>query len=298
MKEEKLGTIYAGSAYILWGFLPLYWRLVETVPAWEILAHRVLWSFVFMLVFIMILRRWNLFVAECRDIFSHWKKWVGITIAAIVISINWVTYIYAVNTGHVLEASLGYYINPLISILFGFIFLQERFSRLQWIAIGLAILGVSYMTLQFGSIPWLALLLATSFALYGLLKKVVDLNAVFGLTIETLIMTPIALIFIVQLEWVGTGALGWSFEGLILLGTGIATAVPLLLFAQGAKRIPLSLVGFLQYFAPTIMLLIGVFLFGESFTQVHAVTFSLIWIGLILYTYSRVSMRQVKQALK
>lgn len=232
-------------------------------------------------------------MTECRTLFTDWRTALGIAAASIVISINWVTYIWAVNSDRVLDASLGYYINPLISVLFGFIFLKERFSKLQWIAIVLALTGVGYMTYNFGDVPWAALLLAVSFAIYGLLKKIVNLNAIFGLAIETVIVLPVALIYIIHLEWVQVGAMSLSWTGVLLIGTGLATAIPLLLFAQGAKRIPLSLVGFLQYIAPTIMLLLGVFLFNEPFTSVHAITFTLIWIGLTLYTYERV--KQLKQ---
>ncbi|GAA0466766.1 EamA family transporter RarD [Alkalibacillus silvisoli] len=288
MNNERIGTLYATFAYLLWGFLPLYWKVLEFVPSWEILAHRILWSFVFMMAFILIIRRWHLFMAECRMIFTDWKTALGISAASIVISINWVTYIWAVNSERVLDASLGYYINPLISVLFGFIFLQERFTKLQWIAITLALTGVGYMTYNFGDVPWAALLLAVSFAIYGLLKKIVKLDAIFGLAIETLIVLPVAFIYIAHLEWVNNGAMSVSLVGLLLIGTGLATAIPLLLFAQGVKRIPLSLIGFLQYIAPTIMLLLGVFLFNEPFTSVHAITFTLIWVGLILYTYERV----------
>ncbi|SEQ18180.1 EamA family transporter RarD [Piscibacillus halophilus] len=295
MSEERLGTLYASSAYILWGFLPLYWKLVEHVSAWEILAHRILWSFVLMMVLIVVIRRWHLFMDECKQIMLNKKKLFGISAAGIIISLNWVIFIWAVNSDRVLDASLGYYINPLISIFFGFIFLKERFSKIQWIAIAFAFSGVFFMTYNFGSVPWAALGMAITFAFYGLLKKTVDLNAIFGLAIETLIVTPIATIYILYLGFNGTGAMGISFEGLILIGTGLATALPLLLFGQGAKRIPLSLVGFLQYFAPTIMLLLGVFLFNESFTYVHGITFTLIWLGLILYSYERIqSLRKTK----
>ncbi|MET3682714.1 chloramphenicol-sensitive protein RarD [Alkalibacillus flavidus] len=289
MTEERIGILYATFAYLLWGFLPLYWKLIEHVPAWEILAHRIFWSLIFMVMFIVLIRRWHLFVAEVKSLFTNMKTALGISAAGIVISLNWVTYIWAVNSDHVLDASLGYYINPLISILFGLIFLKERFSRIQWVAIALAFIGVSYMTVNLGSFPWAALALAMTFGIYGLLKKVVQLNAIFGLAIETMIVAPIAFIYIASLESTGGGALGSSWwTTLILIGAGIATAIPLLLFAQGAKRIPLSLIGFLQYLAPTLMLLIGVFLYNEPFTTVHAVTFILIWIGLILYTYERV----------
>ncbi|MGM8214896.1 EamA family transporter RarD [Bacillaceae bacterium W0354] len=288
MNEERIGIIYAALAYVIWGFLPLYWKLVESVPPWEILAHRILWSFIFMVIFILVIRRWNLFTLEIKNLFKHKMKLLGISIASIVISLNWVTYIWAVNTDRVLDASLGYYINPLISILFGFLFLKERFTKIQWVAILLVFVGVFYMTYHSGTVPWAALILAVTFALYGLIKKVLDLNAINGLAIETLIVAPVALIYISSLTWHGTSSLTVSLEGLILLGTGAATAIPLLLFAQGAKRIPLSLIGFLQYLAPTLMLLIGVFLFDEPFTSTHAITFTLIWFGLVLYSYERI----------
>ena len=288
MKDEKLGIIYGTFAYLMWGILPLYWKLVETVPPWEILAHRILWSFAFMVVFILLIRKWRLFVQELQTLFSQKKKLLGITIATLLLSLNWVTFIWAVNTDRVLDASLGYYINPLINVLFGYLFLKERFSYLQWVAIVLAIIGVSYMTLNAGTTPWAAIILAVTFALYGLIKKVLDLNAINGLAIETLIVAPIAFIYIATLMFNGSSSLSFSIEGLVLLGTGAVTAIPLLLFAQGAKRIPLSLIGFLQYIAPTLMFLLGVFLFNEPFTSVHVVTFSFIWVGLILYSYERI----------
>lgn len=288
MKDEKLGIIYGTFAYLMWGILPLYWKLVETVPPWEILAHRILWSFAFMVVFILLIRKWRLFVQELQTLFSQKKKLLGITIATLLLSLNWVTFIWAVNTDRVLDASLGYYINPLINVLFGYLFLKERFSYLQWVAIVLAIIGVSYMTLNAGTTPWAAIILAVTFALYGLIKKVIDLSAINGLTIETLIVAPIAFIYIATLMFNGSSSLSFSIEGLVLLGTGAVTAIPLLLFAQGAKRIPLSLIGFLQYIAPTLMFLLGVFLFNEPFTSVHVVTFSFIWVGLILYSYERI----------
>lgn len=288
MKDEKLGIIYGTFAYLMWGILPLYWKLVESVPPWEILAHRILWSFAFMVVFILLIRKWRLFVQELQTLFSQKKKLLGITIATLLLSLNWVTFIWAVNTDRVLDASLGYYINPLINVLFGYLFLKERFSYLQWVAIVLAIIGVSYMTLNAGTTPWAAIILAVTFALYGLIKKVIDLSAINGLTIETLIVAPIAFIYIATLMFNGSSSLSFSIEGLVLLGTGAVTAIPLLLFAQGAKRIPLSLIGFLQYIAPTLMFLLGVFLFNEPFTSVHVVTFSFIWVGLILYSYERI----------
>src|SRR5690625_3147884 len=212
-----------------------------------------------MLVVVLIFRRWYSFIRELKSLFKNKKAFLGITVASILVSLNWGTYIWAVNTDRVLDASLGYYINPLISILFGYIFLKERFSKIQWVAIGLAFIGVLYLTVKSGVFPWAALFLAVSFALYGLIKKIVNLNAVNGLAIETMIVAPIALIYISYLTYQGESSFSLSFDGLILFGAGAVTAISLLLFAQSTLRIPLSLVGFLQYIAPTLMFLFGVF---------------------------------------
>ncbi|MCP3031031.1 EamA family transporter RarD [Halobacillus sp. A1] len=285
--ENKLGVLYTTGAYILWGFLPIYWKLLQHISPFEILAHRIVWSAAFMMIVILFLNKRRHFIEEAKQVWQTKRSLIGITLAAIMISINWLTYIWGVNNNHVIEASLGYYINPLVSILLGMLVLKETFTRPQWIAFLLAGSGVVYMTVHFGSVPWIALLLAFSFGMYGLLKKLVPLNAMFGLMIETLIVSPIAIIYLLgfkeayeQVEW-----LSWST--LLVFGAGVATAIPLLLFAAGAKRIPLSMVGFLQYVAPTIMLVLGVFLYDEPFTAVHAVSFTLIWSGLAVYTFSR-----------
>ncbi|WP_079477831.1 EamA family transporter RarD [Halobacillus salinus] len=288
IQNQKLGILYTASAYILWGVLPIYWKLIQQIPAFEILAHRIIWSFVFMGAIVLIARKRKGFSQQLREIIQDKKQLIGITLASVAISINWVTYIWAVNTDLVIEASLGYYINPLVSILLGMIVLKETFSKVQWLAFLLAGCGVAYMTFHFGSVPWIALLLAFSFGTYGLLKKLVPLNAMYGLTIETMIVTPVALIYLLNQQ---TGQWGQielvSLPSLLLFGAGIVTAIPLLLFSAGAKRIPLSMVGFLQYFAPTIMLAIGVFLYDEPFTQVHGISFTLIWAGLAVYTLAR-----------
>ncbi|WP_101842274.1 EamA family transporter RarD [Halobacillus sp. Marseille-P3879] len=286
-EEQRLGIIYTSGAYVLWGFLPIYWKLMQHIPPFEILAHRIIWSAVFMTIVILFLRKRREFVVEAKQVWQKKRSLIGITLASLMISLNWLTYIWGVNNNHVVEASLGYYINPLVSIMLGMIVLKETFTRPQWIAFLLAASGVIYMTVHFGSVPWIALLLAFSFGMYGLLKKLVPLNAMFGLMIETLIVSPLALIYLTgitrsyeQVNWI-------SWNTVLVFGAGIATAIPLLLFAAGAKRIPLSLVGFLQYFAPTIMLILGVFLYEEPFTDVHAVSFILIWSGLAVYTFSR-----------
>lgn len=286
MKQHrtKLGILYATAAYILWGFLPVYWKLVENVPAGEILAHRIIWSFVFMLVIVTCVRKWVPFIRELTVIIRDKKKLIGISLAGLIVSMNWLTYIWAVNSDHVVQASLGYYINPLVSILLGIIVLGERLSRRQIISCLLAAVGVIYLTVSFRVFPWVSIILAMTFAVYGLLKKTVDIDTMFGLTIETMVVTPIALIYLLTLPETAfqlTNIL--TATNLLLMGAGVVTAVPLLLFAAGAKRIPLNMVGFLQYVAPTIMLILGVFVYNEPFTRAHGVAFTLIWIALIIY---------------
>lgn len=282
--NSRLGILYAAAAYFLWGFLPIYWKLVNQVPPGDILAHRILWSFVFMIIVVFISKKWHLFLKECRIILKDRKKLIGVTLASIAISINWLTFIWAVNNDHVIQASLGYYINPLVSILLGMIVLKETLTRGQKLSFFLAAIGVINLTISYGVFPWVSLFLAFSFAAYGLLKKTVDVNAMFGLTIETMIVTPLALIYLVSIPNSSLAAdTMFSDLGILLFGAGVVTAIPLLLFASGVKKIPLSMVGFLQYIAPTIMLLLGVFVYQETFSLAHFVSFALIWIALVIY---------------
>lgn len=286
-KQEKLGIIYTTGAYILWGFLPIYWKLIDAVPAGEILAYRIVYSFLFMIVIVLLTRNWAGFFKEFKRIIKDKKELISISAASVLISLNWLTYIWAVNTDHVIQASLGYYINPLISILLGMIVLKEKLTRNQWVSFGLAGIGVFYLTFHFGVFPWISFVLAFTFGFYGLLKKMVNVSAMFGLTIETMIVTPIALIYLAALS--KTAPVSSNFADpitLLLIGAGIATAIPLLLFASGAKQIPLAMLGFLQYIAPTIMLILGVFLYHEVFTRAHLVAFIFIWSALIIYMLS------------
>ncbi|WP_102026349.1 EamA family transporter RarD [Salirhabdus sp. Marseille-P4669] len=286
--EMKIGIMYTASAYLLWGFLPIFWKQVDHISAGQILAHRIVWSFIFMLMLLIFTKNWTRFIQECKRIMKARKKLIGITAASLLISLNWLIFIIAVNDGHVLQASLGYYINPLVSILLGVLFLKEKLTLWQIVATALAAIGVIYMTWQAGVFPLLSIILAFTFGLYGLLKKLVPLNSMFGITIETMIVTPIALLFLVQTN-IGnfhTIDVLSSTTGLLLL-SGIVTAVPLLLFGAGATKIPLSMVGFLQYIAPSLMLVLGVVLYHEPFTHDHFVTFSFIWAACVVYTLSR-----------
>jgi chloramphenicol-sensitive protein RarD len=281
---DRLGIVFAVGAYVLWGFLPVYWKFIDDVPAGEILAHRIIWSFIFMVIIVLVVRKWSGFIRECKTIIKDKKKFFSITMASFIISINWLTYIWAVNSDHVLEASLGYYINPLVSILLAIIVLKERLTKSQAISVFLASLGVLYLTFSYGVFPWVSILLAVTFALYGLFKKIVDIPAMYGLTIETMIVTPIALLYLLFLpENAFTFQPIATDSNLFLIGAGVMTAVPLLLFASGAKRIPLAMVGFLQYIAPTLMLLIGVFIYHETFSMEHLISFGFIWLALLIY---------------
>ncbi len=279
------GLMMGTLAFVLWGLLPLYWKLVKAISPYQIFAQRVIWSFLFVMIILAIK---NLF-PEYKKIISNPKNWLNILGPSFFISINWLLYIWAVNNDYVIESSLGYFINPLVLTVFGAIFYKERLTKLQLIGISFATFGVVLKSLYYGQVPYIALILAFSFAMYGLLKKKSSLNSLNGLAFETLVIGIPALSYILFVESKGlgiTGNLPWQFW--ILIGfSGIATATPLLLYAEGTKRLPLSVVGFLQFIAPTIMLFLGVVVFGEPFKQSDLIPFILIWIGLIFFSYSQ-----------
>lgn len=283
-REMKLGSLYTFSAYLLWGILTIYWKLLDDVSPMEILAHRIIWSFVFMIVLLLTMKQFSSFIREWRKIIHNSKRFLGITAASILISTNWFIFIWAVTSGHVLQASLGYYINPLISILLGILILRERVTARQGFAFVLAAIGVLYLTFSSGIFPWISIVLALTFAAYGLLKKIIDISSLHGLTIETMLVTPIALVYLLLLP---EHTFGFSpiftSNNLLLIGGGIATAIPLLLFASGAKAIPLSMVGILQFITPTMMLVLGVFVYDEPFTMSNLIAFIFIWAALFLY---------------
>jgi chloramphenicol-sensitive protein RarD len=289
LDQHGIGLLTALGAYFLWGILPLYWKLVSHVPASVVLAHRIIWSLVFMFGILLVMRKIPTFFQEVKSIFTHKKQLVFITLAACFISFNWFTYIWAVNNGHLVEASLGYYINPLVSVIFGMIFFKETLTRWQTISFLLAAVGVLILAIYTGGIPFISLTLAVSFAFYGVIKKKVDVGALTGLAVETVLVTPVALIYLtIVYSSIGDAFYISSLSTFTLLvGAGAATAIPLLLFAIGARRIPLATIGFLQYLAPTISLLIGIFLFGENFSGIHFLAFSFIWVALAIYTFSK-----------
>lgn len=285
-KDMRSGILFAVSAYVLWGFLPMFWKLLDDVNPMEVLAHRIIWSFLFMIVLLLAIKQFRSFLDVCRNIIRKRKDLIGITIAALVISLNWFVFIWAVANEHVLQASLGYYINPLVSIFLGIIILREKVDTRQTLAFILCIVGVLYLTFSAGIFPWISLILAFSFGIYGLLKKKVDINATHGLALETMIVTPLALIYLLFLpEHTFTLATDFAIAStnLLLIASGLATAIPLLLFAKGAKSIPLSMVGILQFINPTIIFILGVFVYREPFSMENLIAFLFIWFAVFLY---------------
>lgn len=278
------GIFYGAAAFIIWGFMPLYWNLVKEVPSDELLAHRIVWALVFMAIFLAATKKFS----ALKSSFSSRKTILLVFLGALVNCINWLVYIWAVNHGHVLEASMGYFINPLVAILLGVVVLKEKLHALQIVALALAAIGVLISVFAYGTIPWISLILAVSFALYGLIKKVVPLESSVSLTIETAMMAPFALGYILFKQFSGTGSLGKINQPitLLLLCSGIATAIPLLLFAKSAKRVNLSVVGLLQYISPTISFLLGIFAFHEQFVGTDFVSYSFVWVAIILFTLS------------
>jgi chloramphenicol-sensitive protein RarD len=277
----RSGVLSAALAFLCWGLFPLYFHAIDEVPSMEILAHRMLWSLGFLLIVLAVRRQWkwlNL-VREPRLLFSF-------IASALLLSANWLLYIWSVNNGHVIDASLGYFITPLVNIMFGFLLLKERLRRAQWGAIALAALGVAWLTWQAGTVPWIALILAATFGGYGLLRKTATLGPLEGLSLETMVLFPLAAGYVGWLALHGestfvstpSDATRW-----LLVAAGPITAIPLLLFAAGARQIPLSVLGLLQYLSPTIQFLLGVWLFHEAFTAERLVGFVLIWAALALY---------------
>ena len=289
LNEKTVGVVCAIGAYFLWGILPIYWKIVREVPATEVLAHRILWSLFFMLCILLVTKRMKSFFEEFRQILSNPKQFAGVVMASLFISVNWCTYIWAVNDNRIIETSLGYYINPLVSVLLGILVLNEKLSFWQIVSFVLAVIGVFIMALNFGGIPWVSLLLAVSFAFYSLCKKIVKIGAITSITIETIVISPIALMYLAYIEQQGIGHFGsssWGISG-ALLGSGVVTAIPLILFAKGANRLPLAMLGFVQYVSPTISLLVGVFLFNEAFTMIHFLSFGFIWLALVVFSLAK-----------
>ena len=280
--EQTTGVIHGLTAYLIWGAFPLYFKLVAAVPPMEVLAHRVAWSFLFLLPLIVLQREWAEFVA----ILKNPRMILILFSSAVLVGANWLLYVWAVNNDHLLQASLGYYINPLVNVVLGMVFLKERLRPPQAIAVGLATTGVVYLTVQYGQFPWIALCLAMSFGLYGLIRKVAPASSLVGLAVETLLLSPPAITYLIYLDIQGSGSVfRVSFNlDLLLMGCAPLTAVPLLFFTAGAKRLYLSTVGLMQYIGPSGMFLLAVFYYNEPFSTVQVWTFVMIWTALAIYS--------------
>ncbi len=289
MENYKQGIFFGLAAYVLWGILPVYWKALELVSPFEILSSRFMWSCVFVFLLIIFQKKWPLFTKEVKQVFSNVKTGAAMVAAGITISFNWGTFIWAVNNGHIVETSMGYYINPLVSILFAVVFLRERLDKMQLAVIACAFIGVASMVYSFGKIPWVSLTLAFTFALYGLLKKILPVSALTSIMLETLLITPLALVYEYSLWQQGVSfyASGNLQVIMMLTGAGVVTAIPLLLFTAGARLLPLKIIGFLQYISPTLTLLIGVFVYNEAFTASHLLAFGWIWAALLLFIVSQ-----------
>ncbi|MEM7333772.1 MAG: EamA family transporter RarD [Chloroflexota bacterium] len=274
------GVLYAISAYTTWGILPLFWKLLQDVPAIETLGHRTIWSLVFVVGLLAYKQDWS-WLASAR---KNPKAYRVFLLSALLVGSNWLIFIWAVNAGYVVEASLGYFINPLLSVVMGVVFLKERLRRNQWLAVFIAFLGVVYLTISVGSPPWIALSLAGTFGIYGLIRKTAPLGSIHALGFETAILTPIALTYFIFIESSGAGHFFSSWQTAVLFAlSGAFTAIPLLLFGAGARLINLSTIGILQYIAPTLQFLIGLFIFQEPFTQSQLIGYSIIWCALLIY---------------
>jgi chloramphenicol-sensitive protein RarD len=278
----RTGMLYAAGAFLSWGLFPLYFHAIKEVPASEILAHRMAWSLVFLMLVLLVRRQWKWLPQVLRQP----KVVASFVASAFLLSANWFVYIWAVNNGHVVDASLGYFINPLVNVLLGMLVLKEKLRRGQWLAIGVAATGVAWLTWQAGQVPYIALVLALSFGAYGLLRKTAALAALEGLSFETLILFPLAVAYLGWLVFHGQSVfLNTDSDSTrwLLAAAGPTTAIPLLLFAAGARRIPMSVLGMLQYMSPSLQMLLGVWVFHEAFSYARLLGFLFIWGALAIY---------------
>jgi chloramphenicol-sensitive protein RarD len=283
MPDLRRGVLLGIAAYAMWGLFPLYWPLLKPSGAVEILAHRMVWSLIAVVAILAVRRHWG----WMRELARQPRKLALLTVGAVFVTVNWGTYIYAVNTGHVVESALGYFINPLVSVLFGVVLLRERLRPLQWTAVGFAVLAVLLLTFDYGRLPWIALTLAVSFGIYGLVKKQANVQATESLAVETLVLLLPALGYLIYLEVTGRSTFGSEGVGhtLLLVGAGVITAVPLLCFGAAAIRVPLSTIGVLQYIAPILQFAVGVLIAKEVMPSSRWIGFSIVWVALAIFTY-------------
>lgn len=288
LQNRRKGLWAAIACYIIWGVLPLYWKLLSGAGAYEILAHRIIWSFVFMTVLLLFLGMGPLFRDTVKSLCTHRIKGVLMIAASFLITANWCIFIWAVTHDHIVDSSFGYYINPLVNVFLGVLLFHERLSKLKWFSIIIALIGIIGMSVELGRLPLVSVSLAFTFALYGAAKKKLHINPFVSITLETLLVLPLALWYAGSLYLsgeghflVGNAAMNWLF-----IGAGIVTAIPLVLFSTGANNLPLNVLGFCQYLSPSLSLLLGIFLYHEPFTTVQLAGFSTIWISLVLFTIS------------
>ncbi|MFM4822664.1 EamA family transporter RarD [Aeromonas hydrophila] len=291
---QRQGVIYALCAYTLWGLAPIYFKTIAAVPAAEILTHRMIWSCALLMVLTLLGRQWH----KVQAVLRQPKVLLTLAFTSITVGGNWLLFIWAINNGHMLDASLGYYINPLFNVLLGMLFLSEKLRRLQWWAVGLAAIGVAIQIIAFGSLPWIALVLASSFAIYGLIRKKLALDALTGLLIETLIMLPPAAIYLWGFADSPTSHLtqnDWHLN-LLLIAAGAVTTAPLLCFTAAATRLKLSTLGFFQYIGPSLMFILAVTLYGEALALDKMITFAFIWSALVLFSLDGLHSGKRRQA--
>ena len=285
------GVVFGLGAYLTWGFLPVFLKALTSVPAPEVLAHRVLWSLLAVAAVVVVARRGQ----AVRQVLGAPRLVAALTLTALLIGVNWLIYIWAVNSGHVLETSLGYFINPLLNVALGVLVLREKLKRIQLAAVLLAAIGVVILAVAQGALPWISLALATSFGLYGLFRKMAPVDPLTGLLVETALLAPVGLVYLAYLETAGVASFGDARHiDILLVLSGVVTAAPLLLFAAAGKRLRFATLGLLQYIAPTIQFLLAVLLYREPLSSAHLVTFACIWSGLALYAAD--SLRTARQA--
>ena len=282
--QTRAGLAFGIAAYTSWGLLPIYFKLIATVPATSIVAHRVVWSILFMAVLLLAMRGFG----QVRAVLAQRRTLLLLLVTAVLIAINWLLYVYAINSGHILAGSLGYYLNPLANILLGYFVLKEPLTRVQWMAVGIAAAGVAVLAVGALSHLWISLVLCISFALYGLLRKIAHVEATAGLAIETGLLFPLALGWLLLAGQAGTPVWGTGStrEVLLLIGTGVTSTLPLLFFTAAARRLRYSTLGILQFIAPTLQFLLAVLVYGEPFTLPHAIAFGAIWTAAVLYLIS------------
>lgn len=290
------GVLYALAAYGVWGLFPLYWKLLDQVSPVQLIAHRIIWSAVLLVVIISAQRGWKRLARDSRSR----RNLTIYGFASLFLTGNWLVYVWAVNSEHIVESSLGYFINPLVSIVLAVVFLGERMRPGQWVAVGIAAVGVVWLTVSYGQLPWIALVLAGSFGIYGLLKKKGTLGSAEGLTLETGMMFPLALGYLLFVDSQGSGAYlhGGVMTSALLMGAGVVTTFPLLLFAAAAQRIPLSWVGILQYITPTLQFLIGVLVYGEDLSAERLIGFAIVWVALGVFGVEGITNHQGERATR